>query len=48
MQNNKSPGNDRLTKEFYETFWNERKRKKEAEYFSTSSCNQANRKERKR
>ena len=34
MQNNKSPGNDRLTKEFYETFWNERKRKKEAEYFS--------------
>ena len=23
MQNNKSPGNDRLTKEFYETFWNE-------------------------
>ena len=23
MQNNKSPGNDRLTKEFHETFWNE-------------------------
>ena len=23
MQNNKSPGNDRLTKEFYKTFWNE-------------------------
>ena len=23
--NNKSPGNDRLTKEFYETFWNELK-----------------------
>ena len=23
MQNNKSPGNDRLKKEFYETFWNE-------------------------
>ena len=22
MQNNKSPGNDRLKKEFYETFWN--------------------------
>ena len=22
MQNDKSPGNDRLTKEFYETFWN--------------------------
>ena len=25
MKNNKSPGNDRLTKEFYETFWNEKK-----------------------
>ena len=23
MQNDKSPGNDGLTKEFYETFWNE-------------------------
>ena len=23
MQNNKTPGNDRLTKEFHETFWNE-------------------------
>ena len=23
MQNNKSPGNEGLTKEFYETFWNE-------------------------
>ena len=23
MQNNKTPGNDRLRKEFYETFWNE-------------------------
>ena len=22
MQNNKSPGNDGLTKEFYEIFWN--------------------------
>ena len=25
MQNNKSPGNDGLTKAFYETFWNETK-----------------------
>ena len=25
MQNDKSPGNDDLTKEFYETFWNEMK-----------------------
>ena len=25
MQNDKSPGNDELTKEFYETFWNELK-----------------------
>ena len=25
MENNKSPGNDDLTKEFYCTFWNERK-----------------------
>ena len=23
MQNNKTPGNDALTKEFYENFWNE-------------------------
>ena len=23
MRNNKTPGNDGLTKEFYETFWNE-------------------------
>ena len=23
MQNNKTPGNDELTKDFYETFWNE-------------------------
>ena len=23
MQNNKTPGNDGLTKEFYENFWNE-------------------------
>ena len=23
MENNKLPGNDRLTKEFYKTFWNE-------------------------
>ena len=25
MQNNKTPGNDGLTKQFYETFWNEKK-----------------------
>ena len=25
IQNDKSPGNDRLIKEFYETSWNERK-----------------------
>ena len=23
MPNNKSPGNDRIAKEFYEAFWNE-------------------------
>ena len=39
MQNNKSPENDGLTKEFYETFWNESKRKKEVKYFSMSSRN---------
>ena len=38
-QNNKSPENDGLTKEFYETFWNESKRKKEVKYFSMSSRN---------
>ena len=35
MQNNKSPGNDGLTKEFYEMFWDEIKHP----YFSTSSRN---------
>ena len=25
MENNKTPGNDGLTKEFYETFWDEMK-----------------------
>ena len=25
IQNDKSPGNDRLIKQFYETLWNERK-----------------------
>ena len=25
MKNNKTPGNDRITKEFYETFWDELK-----------------------
>ena len=50
MQNNKSPGNDGLTKEFYEMFWNEIKNpfmnsimeareKKEIKYFSISSRN---------
>ena len=38
-QNNKSPENDGLTKEFYETFWNESKRKKEVKYFTMSSRN---------
>ena len=45
-QNNKTPGNDGLTKEFYETFWNEikyvflksLKEANESKYFSTSSC----------
>ena len=35
MQNNKTPGNDGLTKEFYETFWNEIK------YFFLKSVKQA-------
>ena len=59
MQNNKSPGNDGLTKEFYKTFWNEMKylfmnsimearEKKEVKYLSTSNRNYANGKERKR
>ena len=50
MQNKKSPGNDGLIKEFYETSWNEIKHlfmnyimetreKKEIKYFSTSSRN---------
>ena len=42
MQNNKSPGNDGLTKEFYETFMNsimEAREKKEIKYFSISSRN---------
>ena len=50
MQNNKSPGHEGLTKEFYETSWNEIKHlsmnsimetreKKEIKYFSTSSRN---------
>ena len=26
MENNKSPGNDRLSKEFYECFWDEIKK----------------------
>ena len=45
-QNNKTPGNDGLTKEFYETFWNEikyvflksLKEPNESKYFPTSSC----------
>ena len=48
MQNNKTPGNDGLTKGFYETFWNEIKyvflkslkqtKKRSIKYFPTSSC----------
>ena len=45
-QNNKTPGNDGLTKEFYETFWNEikyiflksLKEANESKYFPRSSC----------
>ena len=45
-QNNKTPGNDGLTKEFYETFQNEikyvflksLKEANESKYFPTSSC----------
>ena len=44
MQNDKSPSNNGLTKEFYETFWNEMKKvfidsvseTKEKEHLSTS------------
>ena len=44
MQNNKSPGNDNLTKEFYKTFWDELKEifvnsvreAKEIEHLSTT------------
>ena len=44
MQSDKSPGNDGLTKEFYEAFWNELKEifidsaseTKEKEHLSTS------------
>ena len=49
MQNNKTPGNDGLTKEFYGTLWNEikyvflkslkpAKERKSLKYFPTSSC----------
>ena len=46
MQNNKYSGNDRLTKEFYETFWNEIKNPlinsimeaREKKKLSTSQC----------
>ena len=49
MQNSKFPGNDGLTKELYETFWNEVKHpfmnyimeatEKRIKYFTTSSRN---------
>ena len=46
MQNNKSPGNDGLTKEFYKMFWNEIKHPfmnsimeaREKNKLSTSQC----------
>ena len=46
MKKNKSPGNDGLTKEFYKTFWNERKNPfmnpimeaREKKKLSTSQC----------
>ena len=54
MENNKTPGTDGLTKEFYETFWNEIKcfsegtktcyKKRTIKYFSTSRCYWVNRK----
>ena len=33
MASDKSPGNDDLTKEFFETFWSELKKKKKIMYF---------------